>query len=53
MGFDYVFSTRETVAILIGIAIIIVLVAVFVLREDTRKDGEITITEMKEPKIRP
>ena len=53
MGFDYVFSNQEAVAILAGIAIVIVYIAVFIQRKDKKKDGDGTsITEMKKPKIR-
>ncbi len=54
MGLDYVISNHEAVAILIGIAIAIVVIAVFVQKKDTHKEhGGISITEMKKPKIRP
>lgn len=54
MGLDYVISNHETVAILIGIAIAIVVIAVFVQKKDKHIfiDG-ISFTEMKKPKIRP
>lgn len=54
MGFDYLFSNHEAVAILVGIAIAIVCIAIFIQRKDNKKEGVGTsITEMKKPKIRP
>ena len=54
MGFDYVFSNHEAVAILVGIAIVIICIAVFIQRRDKKKEGDdVSITEMKKPKIRP
>lgn len=40
MGFDYVFSNYEAVAILAGIAIVIVCIAVFIQKRDKKKEGD-------------